>query len=150
MNASTFLPCFVAALIATTASACTSKECTLELRMHRIELTRDVSTPASASDLRVEACAGTACKEATPDASGAFTFDDTLGATGPLEGTMTSAGAGSQRLSVAFSISEGQPSTTTSFRVRVLDAAGDPVTEETGEVRWSDDECHPTPDRTTL
>jgi hypothetical protein len=126
-----------------------SKECTDELRVHSIEVTRDVATAGAPEMLGIEACVDGKCTTATPDASGAFSFGNSLAISqGAVSGTMAaSSDPAKVTLKVRFSVMEQAADSTTQLVVRVKKGDAQ-LSEDRAAVQWSDDECHPAPNTT--
>jgi hypothetical protein len=128
--------------------------CTLDLRSHPIQVDRVVPIPfTDAAKLKVEACATREGQTPTCATANAVASDArfTVGsAPEALEGTLTKADDGNTKLTLIVHVGEGQASTTTIVRVRVLDDADNELAKAEGPVRWSDDSCHPTPDATKI
>ncbi len=151
-------------MVTLAASGCSSvfddAACTLEARSHPIEVSRDVPFAfAEAAKLGVEACAMregqtptctlvTATATATATAAGErFALGGSLEA---VSGSLTKTDDGNTRLSLTVNVGEGAPSSTTLVTVRVLDDAERELVKAEGPVRWSNDDCHPTPDTTRI
>lgn len=149
----------VALVMATLAtSGCSSvfddAACTLDARSYPIEVSRDVPFAfAEAAKLVVEACATRegqtpTCTLAPATASGErFTLGGSLEA---VSGSLTKSDDGNTRLSLTVNVGEGAPSSTTLVTVRVLDDTERELVKAEGPVRWSNDDCHPTPDTTKI
>jgi len=147
-----------AAMIACASTGCSTAfddaACTLDLRQYPIAVSRDFDFDfANASKLKVEACAiregqspTCATVAATEDPSSKDDF--TLGSsTDSVEGKLAKTSDPKKtKLALTVHLGEGAPSSTTTVRVRVLDDADKEITKAEGPVRWSSDDCHPTPD----
>ncbi|MCW5835047.1 MAG: hypothetical protein KIS78_21785 [Labilithrix sp.] len=123
--------------------------CTLDARSYPIEVARDVAFAFDdAAKLTVEACATRegqtpTCTSAAATPSGErFSLGGSLEA---VEGSLTRTDDGGTRLLLTVHVGEGAPGSTTAVRVRVLDDAEREVLKAEGSVRWSDEDCHPTP-----
>ncbi|MBX3198079.1 MAG: hypothetical protein KF894_08035 [Labilithrix sp.] len=123
--------------------------CTLDARSYPVEVARDVAHAfADAAKLTIEACATRegqtpTCTSAAATPSGErFSLGGSLEA---VEGSLTRTDDGNTRLLLTVHVGEGAPGSTTTLRVRVLDDAEREVLSAEGAVRWSDEDCHPTP-----
>lgn len=158
MSARSRVFAFVAATVASASGGCSTAfdgaACTLDARQYPIAVARDFDFDfANASKLKVEACAiregqspTCATVAATEDPSSKDDF--TLGSsTDSVEGKLAkSSDPKKTKLTLTVHLGEGAPSSTTTVRVRVLDDADKEITKAEGPVRWSSDDCHPTPD----
>lgn len=127
-----------------------SKGCTDELRIHTIEMTRELTTSDAPDALSIEACLDDQCRSAKPAASGDISFDDRLGSVGATTGSVGAAADPAKRqVTVRYSVPEGSANATSELQLRVKKDATTLV-DERATVRWSDDECHPSPNTTKL
>ncbi|MBX3220179.1 MAG: hypothetical protein KF795_06640 [Labilithrix sp.] len=153
MRAAVAVAC-VALATAGCSSAFDDAACTLDARSHPIDVSRDVAFPfADAAKLKVEACATRqgqtpTCTVAAATPSGErFSLGGSLEA---VEGSLTKADDGNTKLLLTVHLGEGAPGSTTALRVRVLDDADREVLKAEAPVRWSNEDCHPTPTPTRI
>jgi len=121
--------------------------CTTELRGYSMTMRRDV--PAAAEALRggsVELCVPGHCARAAIDETGAVKRPEA--SPGGAGGTITGTDANTSRMELTFGMSEGGG--VDEVRVRVFDAQERQVLETTGQVSWSSDGCHSSPDKRDL
>jgi len=132
-------------------SGCTSTSCTAEARSHSFSATRDVAVDAKkAKTLKVELCVEGRCSTATMDETGKIPTPGFSGELGITGGSLVAKDASSSTLSLQLAAYERGAETKTPVIIRVLDASGSKLHESSSEIRWSDDECHPSPESNQL
>lgn len=141
-----------AAPMALPSVACSTTECTDELRAYTLDLTR--TAPASsvkASDLAIDLCVGdggTGCSRFTLLPDGRIATAN--GIAPVLSGAVTANGSGGLTFALKVRIDEQPASSRLPITIKATGPNQQLVLETSASVAFSDAECHPGPTSTAL
>jgi hypothetical protein len=130
----------------TPSTACLTTSCTSDLRLHDVEVKRDLTVPfAEAIKLSFEACVGSGASSRYETVQVVAGMLGTGQVGGLVQGTVYELAGGKARVEAKIQVHDGVTSSPTPVSLRAADSSGGLVLDVTGQVRWEDEACHPRP-----
>jgi hypothetical protein len=133
-------------VLLTPSTACLTTSCTSDLRLHDVEVKRDLAISfAEATTLSFEACIGSggSSRCQTVQVVGGMLGTGQVGAL--VHGTVSELAGGKVRVEAKIQVHDGVTSSPTPVSLRATDSSGALVLDVSGQIRWEDEACHPKP-----